>query len=213
MQFPQGCFGFARFATGSTKAFCHLARRWVNALLTVGTGLKTCLFEPDSREAIGDVVSTQIWQKCNDATFDDRNAPTAFGLWAYGLILPLNRRHTQRRNIAIRLDLLVRGQGAIGLTAIDASPTVFTAVEHVVGEGHSTIAIEIPDAPGTHAVLLRTLSFQGRNRSEEKDYAEFYEIFRKTFRLPRDFCSAIYDNDRYVQHFYSTKEIDIFKAK
>jgi hypothetical protein len=424
----------------------------------VGTGLKSSLFEPDGGEAIEDIVSTQIWQKCNDATVVS-DSPLTIEMprqrWAYGLILPFDRGHSRHRNIAVRLDLSVRGQGAIGVTAVDTSLTIFTAIEHVVAEGRSTIAIEIPKALGTHALLLRTLSSGARgpevtihnvstfrphgmrlaerrhnlnfdlfvilsmpktatqtieqtllhahpaaqvrrvhfvsadrmefervraeslpsrarqsllrqvdygtvvrkemtrvrafggsvavltgirepvsqtvallfeampalpefawpqktserllelakdrvmdalqkqlahaddrfkncdlecffrtefqpatgvdvlevplerdrgfallanecgsvllyrfedirsalapglaaltglgslditsaNRSEEKDYAEFYDIFRKTFRLPRDFCAAIYDNDRYVQHFYSAKEIDAFKAK
>ena len=83
----------------------------------------------------------------------------------------------------------------------------------------STLLYRFEDAQMSLSPGLATLTgcphveLISANRSGEKDTAEFYKEFREKFRVPRQLCSAVYDNDPYIRHFYSGTEIDAFKAR
>ena len=57
------------------------------------------------------------------------------------------------------------------------------------------------------------LAVVAANLSAEKKYADLYNEFLQTFRVPADLCSAIYDRDPSMRLFYSDAEIAKFKAR
>jgi Putative capsular polysaccharide synthesis protein len=89
----------------------------------------------------------------------------------------------------------------------------------VANEGVTTLIYRFEDAglrlaPALSAVTGRAgIELVSTNRSSDKDYAKLYSEFRASLRVPDDVCSALYDQDPYVRHFYSDAEISEFKAK
>jgi glycosyltransferase involved in cell wall biosynthesis len=56
---------------------------------------------------------------------------------------------------------------------------------------------------------LEDLSLHNANVATQKDYAEFYSVFKKT-ALPIDYIERLY-NTRYARHFYSEAELKAFR--
>jgi hypothetical protein len=89
----------------------------------------------------------------------------------------------------------------------------------IANEGVTTLIYRFEDvgsglASALSAVTGRsTIDIVSANRSDDKAYAALYREFRAGFRAPHDLCSALYDQDPYVRHFYCDAEISAFKAK
>lgn len=50
------------------------------------------------------------------------------------------------------------------------------------------------------------------NDASHKNYKDNYENFQKTFKIPEDYFPKIYKN-KYIEHFYSSDEINNFRDK
>jgi hypothetical protein len=58
---------------------------------------------------------------------------------------------------------------------------------------------------------IRDMTLLKRNVSSEKKYAALYRKFKETIVFPRSYIDQMY-NSKYMQHFYSQKEIEKFRS-
>ncbi len=58
----------------------------------------------------------------------------------------------------------------------------------------------------------REFTLKKANDSSEKEYSQAYREFRKSLHLPQTYIEDMYQS-KYVQHFYTQNEIELFQAK
>lgn len=128
-------------------------------------GLKSPLIERNEAEPTPGVISLENYGLCNDAALGpDQQFTVSMPArqWSYGVLLPLHHDALppEVTDLAVRLGLSVR-HGSIGVAGVDATLTKLTTAERIVGVGETVLALTIPNATDTHAVVLRTISTDG----------------------------------------------------
>lgn len=62
-------------------------------------------------------------------------------------------------------------------------------------------------------VEMPNLEIKSTNQHQDKDYAYAYKQLQQELILPRDYIDFYYNDNPYVQHFFSDEEIQSFKKK